>query len=469
MSLDINESTGMNDKASREAELYFSKYKEQMETLEHSPLAKTKSITEYDHWALGKQLSAFENYKQMCEEDGSISQLGKIPHIALDVITIAYGASPMAALASIQPMDEEQGSVYYKKVVTQTTRGSHALGDDAFDPTRGGVTPLEGYAGDTINEQVGDTVSGTTNYTGNITNVPLRPQYVTVTVALSGGDIVLTDNGQGQLVGFKAYGTVDYNTGAYDITLAEDPAEAAPIRAETATNFEEAPDIPKIIFKMTDKPIRAKVWALKDTIGLEQSYAMKRRFGMIAEDEITNDLVASINSEMLTYAIKRLAGSAVGNTDFSKTAPSAVSDFDHRMSFKFKIADAESKLLGNAGRGNISVMVAGLNACAIIATLPGFTKISDGSDIGPHIFGTLDGVTIIRVHNANILDADKVLCVHKGKSPFDAAVVWAPYMPLVVTTAMPTGANPLTSQKAAAVWGGLDILAPNFVTSITLV
>lgn len=466
--MDVNEGTGLGQKAEREAARYFKKYREQMEALEKSPLAKTKSIGEYDHWALGKQLAAFETYKQMCEEDGSIAQLGKIPNIALDVITIAYGASPMAAIASIQPIDEEQGTVYYKKIITQTDRGSHQIGDTAFDPTQGGITPLEGYAGDTITEAVGDTADGTFNYTGNLTNVPLRPQFVSFTVATP-SPVTVTDNGEGQLVGFKAYGTIDYETGAFDLTVVDNPGGVYAITAESATNFEEAPDIPKIIFKLTDKPIRAKVWALKDTIGLEQSYALKRRFGMVAEDEITNDLVASINSEMLTYAIKRLAVSAVGNTTFAKTAPSAVSDFDHRMSFKFKIAEAESTLLGNAGRGNISVMIAGLNVCAILSTLPGFNKISDGNDIGPHIFGTLDGTTVIRVHNANILNADTLLCIHKGNSPFDAALVWAPYMPLVVTTALPTGANPLTSQKAAAVWGGLDILATNFVTKITLV
>lgn len=467
--MDVNENTGMGNKSAREADQYFKKYRSQMEALEKSPLAKTKQIGQYDHYALGKQLAAFESYKEMCEEDGSIAQLGKIPNIALDVITIAYGASPMTALASIQPIDEERGTVYYKKVVAQTNRGSHAQGDTAFDPTQGGIAPLEGYAGDTIVESMGDTAAGTQNYTGNLTNVPLRPQYVTIEIALSGGSLTLTDNGEGLLVGFKAFGTIDYATGAYDITLHEDPNEVAAMTAETATNFEEAPDIPKIIFKLTDKSIRAKVWALKDTVGLEQSYAMKKRFGMVAEDEIANDLVASINSEMLTYAIKRLSASAVGNTTFSKAAPSAVSDYDHRMSFKFKIAEAESKLLGNAGRGNISVMVAGLNVCAILSTLPGFEKISDGQDIGPHIFGTLDGVTVIRVHNANILSPDEMLGIYRGTSPFDAALVWAPYMPLVVTTAMPTGANPLTSQKAAAVWGGLDILATNFVTKITLV
>ena len=53
-------------------------------------------------------------------------------------------------------------------------------------------------------------------------------------------------------------------------------------------------------------------------------------------------------------------------------------------------------MLGNAGRGMISSIVAGRDVCAIIGTLPGFVKLSDGSTIGSHIYGTLDGATVVR-------------------------------------------------------------------------
>jgi len=93
---------------------------------------------------------------------------------------------------------------------------------------------------------------------------------------------------------------------------------------------------------------------------------------------------------------------------------------------------AEINILGNAGRGTVSVMVAGRNACAIMGTLDGFVKISDGNMLGAHIYGTLDGVTIIRVPANAVLNANHVYCVYKGMSPFEAAVAYCPYMPLVV-------------------------------------
>ena len=125
-------------------------------------------------------------------------------------------------------------------------------------------------------------------------------------------------------------------------------------------------------------------------------------------------------------------------------------------------------MLGNAGRGMISTMVAGRSACEVIGTLPGFTKISDGSTIGTHIYGTLNGVTVVRVPHTQVLDVNTVLCLYKGATPFEAPAVYAPYMPLVVTDTLPTGENPLVNQKAAAVWAAVESLVPNYVTKLVV-
>jgi hypothetical protein len=175
---------------------------------------------------------------------------------------------------------------------------------------------------------------------------------------------------------------------------------------------------------------------VKDTIGLEQSYALRRRFGLIAEDEVATDLVSAINSEITRTLITILAANSQGNVNFSRTAPPGVSFFEHKQTFKDSLAAAESTMLGNAGRGMISTIVAGRDVCSIIGTLPGFVKLSDGSTINTHIYGTLDGATIVRVPYNDVLNKDVALLLYKGTSPFEAPAVYAPYMPLVVTTAL---------------------------------
>lgn len=68
---------------------YYSRYKEHMQVLEsHSPLSKIRTITPYDYYALGKQLDSFTAYKSICEEEGTVSQLGKLPDLAFDIITV---------------------------------------------------------------------------------------------------------------------------------------------------------------------------------------------------------------------------------------------------------------------------------------------------------------------------------------------------------------------------------------------
>lgn len=468
MHQNINEQS-ISDRANRGADRMMKRadFQPYFNALESkSPLAKVRPITQYDIYAVGKQLEAFEDYKHMCEEDGTLAQLGKIPDVAFDVITVAYGSSPMSVMASTQPIEEERGSVYFKELVAQTTRGNVTAGDALFKADQASPVAPMGFAGDEVTEILQATVSGTQTYSGNVTSTPIRTQKVVITIG--GLNLSCRDDGNGFLIGYNLQGTIDYATGAYTLDLANDPLAAHDITAIYATDFEAAPDIPKVIMRLTSKSVDTQIYTLKDTIGLEQAYAMRKRFGMVAEDEVAQDLVAAINAEICNNAIAKLVASAQGNVNWAKATPAGISTFEHYQSFKYALAESEATMLGNAGRGTISVTVAGLTASSIIGTLPGFVKISDGTTIGPHIYGTLDGVTIIRVPNSNIMNPNKVINIYKGASPFEAALVYAPYMPLVVTSALPTGANPLTNQKAAAVWAGLNVLVPNFATSLTL-
>ena len=82
---------------------YYDKYRKQFDLLDKSVLAKVRDITPMDVYALGSQFEAFQVYKEMCEEDGNLNQLGRIPMIALDVITVVYGTSVMPLLSTVQP------------------------------------------------------------------------------------------------------------------------------------------------------------------------------------------------------------------------------------------------------------------------------------------------------------------------------------------------------------------------------
>ena len=457
----------MDQKIKADAEVLYERYRDQMDLLKGSLLGKVKGgIEPYDVYALGKQLEAFDTYIAMCEDDGNLGQLGKIPQIAYDVITVAYGTSVVPFIASVQPIEEESGHVYFKQIRADQARGNMAAGDVMIDPRTGVKTP-SGYASNYISGEVAAvTVGGVTHYAFTTAQTPIRPQTIRVTV--DGITPYAFDDGLGVLQGVGLSGTVTYFSGAIVIDFAANPGAGHNIYLEYQVNFEQADDLPRISSYFDSTSILARVYALKGTIGMLQSYGMRKRFGLVAEDELAKDLVAEINAEIGGDLIRLLAASYMGNTNWPKTPPANVSYYEHKQTFKDSLADSEAVLVGNAQRGTISTMIAGRNACAIMQTLPGFNKLTDGNTLGAHVFGTLDGVMIIRVNEAAILNPNYMINMWKGTSPFEAPCVYSPFMPLVVTSTLPAGKNPIGQQRAAAVWAGVKVLVAQFITRMTV-
>lgn len=458
----------------KKAESLYKKYRPYMEALESkSPISKVKPITMFDYFALGKMLESYAEFEAMCEADGSIAQLGVIPKIAYDVIAVAYGTSPISLVASVQPIDEEQGIVYYKDVKAGNTIGNMTENDTIFAAYKAPKIPV-GYAGQTVSEACGTTASGHYSYTFTLSYHPVRPYTVTINVAtvtpISGTDDgANAPLGVGNITGVGITGTVNYATGVVSITLSSNPGDSKAITANYACNVEAKADVPAINYELMSKPVMAQVYALKTTFGMLKSYALKKRFGTVAEDEAAIDLTNAINTEVFGDMVAKMYAQAVGNTDWSKVTPAPeISFYEHKQTYKDALADAEAVLVANAGRGVISWIIAGSNHCAVMSTLPGFVKLYDGNSIaGAHLYGTLDGVPIIRVPVSALLPAAKAIIGYKGLSAFEAPAVYAPYMPLTVTTALPT-ANPLVSQKGAAVWAANDVLVSNFMTMLTM-
>ena len=465
----MNESV-LSDKFERGAENYFNKYRDQMESLQSkSPLSKMRTITAFDIYQLGSMLESCDEFFAMCEADGSNGDLGIIPRIAYDVVSLSYGTSPMSIVATTQTIQEEQGVVYYKNVVAQSNLGNMTAGQSIYSATAAPKFPI-GYSDQVVSESCGNTTSSAGPYSGTLTYVPLRPYTLSIVVADTVA-ITLTDDGNGNLVGVGGYGTILYSgtsQGAYSFTLLGAPTSGKTITASYMCQIEAKTDVPIAQYELVSKPIMARVYALKSTFGMLKSFQLRKRFGVVAEDEATIDLTNAINIEIFGDMLRKMLAATVGNTTWASTPPTGVSLFEHYQTFKYSLNAAENVMVTNAGRGTKSFMIAGSTACGIIQSLPGFTMMFDGNSIsGAHMFGTLDGVPVIRVPVAALMPANKVIIGYKGVSAFEAAAVYAPYMPLTVTSVLPTP-NPILQQKAAAVWAAVDVLVPNFLTLLTI-
>ena len=128
-SVELNESV-LYSNISQGAEYAFSKWRSLVESFErNSVLAKTRGVEPQDIAALGAMLQQWENYEKFCEANGTLSDLGILPKHALEIITADFGTSIVPHIASVQPIKERMGIVYYKTVRATKARGNVASGD----------------------------------------------------------------------------------------------------------------------------------------------------------------------------------------------------------------------------------------------------------------------------------------------------------------------------------------------------
>jgi hypothetical protein len=179
------------------------------------------------------------------------------------------------------------------------------------------------------------------------------------------------------------------------------------------------------------------------------------------------DLADEMTSEASQTVITRLIASQLPDTNvnWNKTPATAVSWYEHKQELSDKVSDVSALILMNAGRGQVNYLIAGAKAAANLSTLPGFEPTTVQDAIGPHVFGTFNGIVLIRNPNQEM---NKIYGAYRGTSPFDAPIVWAPFMPLVTTGELTYGTNSLLKQGLAAMWAGCKPVIPTFLGSITI-
>lgn len=450
-------------------------HKDQIKALENSPLAEVRSITENDIANLAVQYRNFELYKKMAENNGSLGNLGQLPRIALSVVTATMGASILPMISSVQPIEEQKGIVYFRQIVSRNTRGSQTAGDVVVDPRTGTVTPSNYTSNETVAEEaVAATVDAQLQYTFTLANAPILPQYLSIsfsgdaTIVAQDQGAIGSDKNIGILYGKGLSGQVDYTTGEVTIDFAANPTAGEKVFASYQQDLERGEDLQAISSYMDSKDITAKVYALKQSQGMLQSFTLQKRFGQSMQEQLATDLVMEVNREVGGDAVRKLDANAVGTTTFSRTAGTGVSFAEHKLEYKDKLYEAENVMLSNAGRGSINTMVVGRKHASFLRGLPGFELLNDGNTLGSHLYGRLDGITIIRVPESALLGEDRGIGLYKGVNPYEAAVVYSPFMPMAVTDMLPEGKNPLNGMRGAAQMSGVDVVVPQYATNINL-
>lgn len=459
------------------AEKLYDRYKPFMEAYKTTPYARMKNLKMYDFISLGEQLFQFERYcrqhnmpmmKNM-QEGSTVASVGVPPVVVLDLITASHGSNIMPMVASVQPIRERIGAIYFKKLIAATTRGNVTAGQQlAYIKDMPEVFPV-GYAGEKVTEVAAETADGQLTYTATFAKSPVRQRSIRITVE-DDTSVKGEDNGEGDILGIGCYGTVTYGNasvpGTIELTFVKQPEVGKKIIISYGTDFEQNGQLPEITTEIVSEPIEAEIFGIKTKVGRFQEFELKNRFGMIAAEEMIQDLTNEVNNELANTLIDRVSKAAVGTTTWNYYPPSAtIPEATHRISYLYKISKAEATILMGTGRGVVNVMLVDPQTAYILDDMPEFNKSGMGG-AGATFYGTLKNtITVIRCPQ---MAAWVSYCIYKGDGPFNTPIVYAPYMPFMLIDHLPVLDNVLKHQAFAALWSGLKTVVQKYITKLVI-
>lgn len=457
-----------NPTAEQKLNQYVQLFPEQYERFMESDRAKIKGLNENDLYALGRTFEQQIMCKPMHEEV-SFAQLGAAPTLAFDFITALFGKSVIPYVASEQVIDEVQGLVYFENILAASTRGNIAT-DDVLGRAAGVPDKYpQGFAGEMVYGEAcvsADAQQGATEHAFTLQYAPIRPNYVKV---MCDGKVAV-DDGKGNLIGAGVTGTINYVSGEATINFIAAPAAGEAIVANYATNFELGA-LPAITTTLDSKFVRANVYGLQTDTSVISSFMMGKRFSFDLQqravqilqeqilNEITNELIMKIESAVVEHNLDE--------TMFDLSIPQGVSQQAHFNSVDYTFGVVAQKMAQRAGKGTLSVGLAGANACAFLTQNAKFKRIGEATAYAT-VYGVYDQSTII-IRCPQLSDPDAIYFLYKGESAFDAAAVYAPYMPLVGVEDLPVPTALLNRRSAVASMAAVDVLVPGYIQKFKIV
>lgn len=500
-----------NPSPEQKLEQYIKLFPEQYKKFADSDRAKIKGLDENDLYALGKTFEQQIMTRKMNEEQ-TFAQLGATPTLAFDFITAMFGKSVIPYIASEQVIDEVQGLVYFENIVAQGVkhrivdvndtedytdannvlhkdskvkdayagRGSIDVGDILGRAAGAPTKYPQGYAGEMVyGEVIADSSVEGKEVKGALLNAPIRPNYVKViaTCTNSGNEIKVVgfDDGKGNIIGGGIVGTIDYDTGAFNINLSNPKAADTTVLANYATNF-ELTSLPSITTELDSKFVRANVYGLQTDTSIISSFMMGKRFNFDMQQRavqlLQEHILNEITTELLFKIFTAYAEAGEVDTIFNMDLPNGVSQQAHFNGVDFQFGIVAQKMANRSGKGTLSVALAGPEACAFLTQNAKFKRIGEATAWAT-VYGVYDNTTIvIRCPQLQQFDAAEgsrsIYFLYKGNAVFDACAVYAPYMPLVGVEDLPVPTALLNRRSAVASMAAVDVVVPGYIQKFVL-
>lgn len=352
-----------------------------------------------------------------------------------DIITAVWPNLIAEQLFSVQPIRSKTGQIFYLKYVYGTDKGNIKKGDTIFSSTEMAGYENRNYTSEIVEEEAcfkqedGQTE---TNFTGNLEFIPVKPG--TVNIDMDG--VAIKDDGMGNLTGTGVKGTINYDSGAFDITFTAAPA-AADAFADYEYDLSYAPStIPSIELRIVDTTITARPRKLKGVYSLDAGYDLKMSQGIDIDDALLEAaaqvLKNETDAELIMTAYQQAAQTISWNNTYNNQT-AGVSKKEFYEDFIDCIVRGSSMILAKTKRVEGNWIVVGKTAADVLTFIgaPRFVASGDTTSVGPRLLGTLDGKW--KVYSNPFFGANDFLIGYKGAQLIDAGLIYAPYLMFFAT------------------------------------
>lgn len=342
-------------------------------------------------------------------------------------------------IVSVQPMSAPVGAIFYFELKYGDSKGGVAAGDKLvkdFNRT---------YSAQYVDGELigtGDAVA--TAFSATLAWTPVIAGKLKVVA----GAITGQDDGAGAITGTGiASGTINYTTGAISVTFSAAPAAAEKVQALYEYNAEGSSKVPTVNVDIALVSVTAKSRKLKALWSSEAADDLKALHGVDAEQE----LVAGVGSELALEIDREIIediklGATGAAASYNMTVPSGVRELDHIRGVFTPLTLISNQIGKNTLRGPANWVVMSYDFAAQVEQLytDGFFRPIFAGDSeafakaeAPQSWGITKMGTIASryvSYKDPYLSSNKVVVGYKGSSFVDAGYVWAPYVPMQVTS-----------------------------------
>jgi hypothetical protein len=368
-------------------------------------------------------------------EDTRVANVGVFDKFAMPIIRAVMPNLIATDIVSVQPMDGPVSLIFFLATRYAATKGTATAGQEVQSPLSGHNSQYQ-YTGEVIDEELLGTGDGSTAAITltSLTWLPIRPGSITVSTTIGSSASTASDDGVGNLTGTDvSSGTINYTTGAIAITWSTAPDADAVINATYAYNSEGNATLPQIDIHLTQAPVTARANKLRARWSVEAAADLKAVHNLDAEAELMAFLAEELRFEIDRGIIQDLynVADAGAVADWDPSPPTNVSDYQHRLTFPWMLTEASNVIFQRTKRAAANWLVAGVEMCNIIETLPNFRPSAIS---GPGIvhLGNLQGRWEV-YKDPWMADPKRGILGYRGTSFADTGYVYAPYVPLYRT------------------------------------